>query len=134
MTQFTSYTVFDSNPMQSGDTAWPDATDITFDGDVDAVCDHIVEAALACGEYEEGDSLWITFYSDDDSVTRRVAIAPVDRDNLIAKVLAADLVAPEQVCDAVLDAYDACGIDAAMQALAECVANDAAEARSLGVS
>lgn len=68
-----TYTIFDGDPMTSGDCAWPDHQDVEVEAaDADAALAQALETAesegLACGEYASGDRLWVLVWDDDGMI------------------------------------------------------------------
>ena len=59
-------------------------------------------------------------------------ITETQREKLIEAVGEADVVCPEQVCDMVIESAEIAGYGAGLATLAECVANDPAERKTIG--
>lgn len=68
MSEFT-YTIFDGNPSESGDCAWPSHTGIEIEADnveqaMESAKTVARQVAKECGQYAHGDRVWVMVYED----------------------------------------------------------------------
>lgn len=72
MTTTQTYTIFDADPSDSGDVAWPHASNLPMPEDMtpEQVLEMHAAEARESGEYRAGDVLWMLVFDDEGEATR----------------------------------------------------------------